>query len=250
MKLLSPFVAKHITISPKIISLIFFMVCLMISLPIAFISTVGSLGDYYHFDSNHSKQVGTFYSYVNSEFAKSSLGQLATLVSYVFSILFTLIATVTLNMASFVLYKAYLKKRKGEAEAIQTRINNIQPVITSRSGFKKFPADLQKIIDEKERNQHKIENSMFFMAITLSLISIVGKIVITFGFVCFFVLYSSSFFLFIRTIVNTVFVLVPATSIFVFFNFNEMFRNQLKKSFGLKEPINVVKNERKTSPTV
>ena len=227
MKIFSPFVRKHFTSSPKLISFIFVLVCLIIDSPYGFISKVGSLGEFYYVDSQGKYQTDSFYYLVNSEFSLTPLGQLSTSVSYLFDTIFTLIVGVTLSVVSVLQYEAYLKRRRIEAELIQMRVMQIQPVATISSTTTQN--ENQIILEEKKRNQRKIENNMLYMALTIAAVSIISRLIITLGYVSFILFYDFSNVLLVITLFNAIFALVPATSIAIFYSFNEMFRTELRK---------------------
>ena len=230
MKTFSPFVKKHFSASPKLISLFFFLVCLIIDSPFALISKVGSLGEFYAVDSNGMNQTDSFNYLVNSDFSLSPLGQLLTAISYTFNAVFTLIVGVTLSIVSILQYKAYLKKRKVEAERIQARITQSLSISTSTSSAT-TQNENQKILATKKKTQRKIEKSMLYMAFSLSTVSIISRLIITLGYVSFVLFYEFSNVLVIITLFNAVFALVPATSILIFYSFNEIFRQELRKIF-------------------
>ena len=187
MKLFNPNINKYFSLTPKKTSILLFFVCALIDLPFFFSVTIGSLGEFYYVDVNNARQNATFYRIVNSEFSASLVGQLSLTTSYVLDIVFTLVVGVTLNVVSMRQYAAYVKRRACEAEDIQKRIDNIQPSALSKTGVKKFPADLQRILDQKESNQRKIEKNMFGMARTLCTISIVSRVILTLGFVVYYI---------------------------------------------------------------
>ena len=235
MKLFSTFIKKHFSLSPEMISLLSFIICLIINLPLGFIFKVDSLGDYYYYDSEGTKKVGTFYNILNSEFATSLIGQLSLLVSYLMNILFTLIVGIILNISSIVQYKSHLKKLKAEALALQIKTSN-QPLTSSSENL---PVEYQTILKKKERNQRKIENNMFYLAITLCFISIISRIILTVAYAYFFIFSSSFVFLIIGTLSNFIYVIVPSSSILIFYSFNQMFRDELKKMFRLKNSMHL-----------
>ena len=229
MKVFNLFLQNHFTLSPKIVSLILFFVCLIIDLPIFFTSSVKSFGDFYYIDKNGIKHNSTFYSTTTSAFATSLLGQISVILVYLFNIFFTLIVGVTLNVVSVLQYKAYLKRREKEAAVIQTRVSNIQPSPSSKSGLKKFLVELQKILDQKERNQRKIEKNMFGMALTLCTISIFSRVIITLITVLYLISYSITIKIIVNMLSEIIYNLVPVTPIFVFYTFNGTFRQEMRK---------------------
>ena len=111
MKIYMPFVKKHFLASPKILSLAFFLTCLCIDAPLAFVLKIDQLGTYFYFDSNNSeKKFATFYFFVNSDFSESLYGKFLLAVSYIFlNIILSIIVGVTLNVVSLFKYKCVSK---------------------------------------------------------------------------------------------------------------------------------------------
>ena len=231
MKAFNPFIKKHFIISPKTISLVLFLACLIIGLPVLFSISIVNRGDFYYFDADGLRHTATFYDMTSSQFVMSLLGKLSLIAAYIFGVLFTLIVAVIVNVVSILQYKAYLMRLEREAAVIQMRINNIQPSSSSKSELKKLPVEIQKILNQKERNQRKIEKNMFGMALTLCTISIVSRILITVNVVLYLLFFSLSVVKVSVTLSLVTYALVFATPIFVFFKFNRAFRRELRRVF-------------------
>ena len=214
MKIVDPFVKKNFSLSPKIISLILFFVCLIIECPIWFILKVSPLGDYYYFDSDGKMQNATFYYYTSSDFAVSSLGQLSVVFNYVFNNFFTLIVCVVLNVVSVIKYKSYLRRKKQATEKLRTETNQPAPGVNQI---------------RKEKKERKAENNMLYMALTLSSISITYRVVLTLGYVYYFVFNSFYSNLTVTSLCFLMYTLLPLSSIFVFYFFNTLFRQEFKR---------------------
>ena len=75
MKYFSPFVKKYFKARPQFISFIFFLICLLIGIPLGFSLKISSFGDYFYFDSNGVKQFSTLHYYASSDFSQTPLGQ-------------------------------------------------------------------------------------------------------------------------------------------------------------------------------
>ena len=86
MKLFVPFVRKYYTARPQIISLAFFLTCLLIDLPFAFSLKIVSLGDYIYINSNGVQQKASFFYYTSSDFSQTFYGQI--LLSFTFFFFF------------------------------------------------------------------------------------------------------------------------------------------------------------------
>ena len=185
MKILDPFVKKHFSLSPHYISLILFFVCLVLNILTYFLFKIGSLGDYYYMDSEDgSMHIASLYYYTTSDFATSHWGEFAMVLSLIVTILFTLIVAVVLNIVSFWKYKMYLRNKREREQDIRMRsISRNQQATTSNKTRNET---------QKERYERKAENNMFYMAFTLSSISIVYRFNLIVGYVIFFVYHSFS----------------------------------------------------------
>jgi hypothetical protein len=126
MKQFSPFVKRHFRASPQLISLAFFLTCLLIDLPLLFGSIITSLGDYYYIDSNGVKQTGTFYFFKRSDFSQTIFGQiLLGFTSFFLNLFLSFFVGVILNISAYIKYKLHVDMRKREVEQLQmSSINN------------------------------------------------------------------------------------------------------------------------------
>ena len=80
----------------------------------------------------------------------------------------------------------------------------------------------------KERSDRKAETNMFFMALTLSTISITSRLLSIFIYILYFVLYTLDSDLILSIIFYSIQTFCPATCIFVFYFYNKMFRQEFK----------------------
>ena len=217
MKIFDPFVKKHFTVSPRTICLILVFICLLVEAPICFILKVVSFGDYYYLDYRGAIQYGSYYNNATSDFGLSLLGQLTIVLNYVFGQLFTLIVCVVLNIVSVLKYKLYLRRKKQAAEELRANTNR--------------PArGIHEI--RKEESERKAERNMFFMALTLSFISISYRVIIAFGYAYYFVFNTFASNLKVVSGCFTVYTILPLSSIFIFYFFNKLFRQELKRMFS------------------
>jgi hypothetical protein len=101
MKLFSPFVRKHFSASPQLISLSLFLTCLCIDVPLLFGLEVDSLGQYYYVDSHGVTQAGSFYYINSSQFSQTFLGKILLGIFSVFlNYILTLFIGIILNICS------------------------------------------------------------------------------------------------------------------------------------------------------
>jgi hypothetical protein len=86
-------------------------------------------------------------------------------------------------------------------------------------------------LTQKEINENKAEKNMFFMALTLCTISLVSRVLLLFCTVLF--LFDSSFTVdvVVRITYISVQTIVPTLSIFVFYFFNKIFRQEFRRTF-------------------
>jgi len=226
-----PFVKKHFLASPKILSLSFFLTCLCIDAPLAFVLKISQLGTYFYFDSNNSKKkFATFYFFLNSDFSESLYGKFLLALSYFFlNLILSIIVGVTLNVVSLFKYKYYVReKRRQDTQANSSH----DQATTSRREI------MPKKLTQKEINENRAEKNMLYMALTLCSISILSRCLIITGAAFFLAFASFSTNLIITTVNNTIYALVPTVAIFVFYFFNKMFREEFNKKFGRNSNTN------------
>ena len=235
MKLYDPFIRKQFFLSPQLYSFIFFIVCLCLDVPVCFSNKIVSLGEYYYVDANHVKQTASFYYYESSDFSATLLGHLVFALVYIFSVFFTLIVGVTLSVVSVLQYKAYLKKRRVEAAEIQARIHR---QLQFHSSVDATPNEGKaKILERKKKSERKIEANLFWMALALSTISILSRIIFTITYLLFSFNFYFSNYLSVITLCFMCFTLMPSTSIVVFYSFNDMFRQKLRRLLGIGKHV-------------
>jgi hypothetical protein len=221
MRLFSPFVKKHFTSKPWLISLSFFLACLLINIPFIFALKVESFGSYsYEEDSSKvSKRIAYFYYFKSSDFSMSPTGRL--LLGFTGPFLKTIvlvIVDVALNVVSVSLYRTYIRERREKENAL----NESQPTTSSK-------VVRTKEFTRKEINENKAERNMFFMALTLCSISIVSRLFFVFSFVYIFYFNSFSDILFLNIINLAIYTLVPTMAIGVFYFFNKLFRQVIRE---------------------
>jgi hypothetical protein len=220
MKLFSPFVKKHFSKSPQFVSLSLFIICLFINVPLIFGLEIDSFGDYSYFDSNGVNHTASFYFLNVSQFGLTFFGQTLLAVSTFFLNLFlTLFVGITLNILSYTKYKSHVRKRQREIEELQMSSIHNRPT-TSREMLQ---------VNEREKIERRIEKNMFFMALTLSSISVLSRFLFMISYVYYFVFYTFSNSILIGVIGQFVYTFGPTVSIFVFYSFNNTFRNEMNK---------------------
>jgi hypothetical protein len=220
MKIFSSFVRNHFQTTPKRNSFIFSSISLLLCLSNPFAFKIAPLGNYSYPDSNGVKYENTFYYLQSSDFSQTIFGQiLLGFTGFFLSLFISLLIGVSLNIFSFIKFKSFVKKRQREVEELQmSSIYNIP--LTSRE-FEQ--------IKKLEKTEHKIERNMFYMALTLCSISILSRFLFMADYIYYFFFYSASTSIVLQVIANSVFTIVPFASPFVFFAFNKIFRDEIRK---------------------
>jgi hypothetical protein len=251
MKIYSPFVKKHFKASPRQISLAFFLTCVLINAPIIFAFKIISYGDYYYYNTSLNQQKNaTFYYYGRSEFSETEFGKILLAFLGLFVNLFgSLVAGVTLNIVSYLKYKHFVKERELKDEEIKIRSMTLSEPFTN-NGIRNVVEQQKQLkkLTQKEINELKAEKNMFHMIITLSLISTVSRIILMAGnlYALFFKSHSTTWSLVVLDYL--IYALVPTVSIFIYFSFNKIFRNEFKTvfCFSNKKAIGLISSQ---SPT-
>jgi len=226
MKQYSPFVKRHFRASPQFISLAFFLTCLLIDLPFIFDATITPFGDYFYSDSNGDKQTGTFYSFQPSDFGQTFVGQiLLGFTGFFLNLFLSFLVGVILNIASYIKYKSYVNMRKREVEQLQIGSINNRPT-TARELVQ---------MRQREKTERKIERNMLYMALTLCFVSFFTRFVFIAFYLYFIISASFTNSFLILLISNLVYTFGPTISIFIFYSFSQMFRDDTNKIvFGIK----------------
>jgi len=219
MKFFSPFVRKHFSKSPRFISLSLFLTCIFINLPFIFGFEVVSFGDYSYLDSNGVKRTCSFYYIISSKFSRTFFGKILLGLSlFLLNFFLCLIIGIILNISSYIVYKSHVRKRQREVEELQMSSIHNRPT-TNR--------ELLQVNERKKWESRKI--NMLFMALTQCSISILSRFVLMITFIYVFVFNTFSNSILIQVINYFNFTLGPFVSIFVFYLFNNTFRDELNK---------------------
>ena len=145
----------------------------------------------------------------------------------------SLVAGVTLNIVSYIKYKFYIKERDRREEELRLRsIQHGQPCTFSSAHNHEHHES--KKLNQKEINEQKAEKNMFYMIITLCIISIVSRVILICGNLYALFFFSLSNIWSFVEFEYFIYAFVPALSIFVFYPFNKLFRKEFQKIFGIK----------------
>ena len=218
---------KYFTAKPQIVSLAFFLTCICIEAPFVFQFKIASFGDYK--SNDNPTQVKTFYYYTSSDFSTTLIGQLLNGLTQVFLNQFlSLVVGLILNIVSVWLYRSYLKERRQRDEAHRSVAYSNSNQIDIATTHIASPRQ-NHVLTPKELLERKAEKNMFYMALTLCTISIISRVLYMICFVFYFLFKTPYNFQIIIFTAYLIQVLGPTLSIFVFYFFNNMFRQEFKK---------------------
>jgi len=91
-------------------------------------------------------------------------------------------------------------------------------------------------IKHRERTERRIERNMFYMSLTLCSISILTRFLVVVVGVYFSFFYSFDKILISILLTNIIYSFGPNVSIFIFYSFNKMFRDETNKKLFRKQP--------------
>jgi hypothetical protein len=227
MKQFSPFVRNHFRASPQLVSLAFFLTCFLINFPLFFVSKSSALGSYFYRDSNGHKYTATFYFLTTSDFSLTYFGQILNgFFTFFLNLFLSLLVGIILNVSSFIKYKSHVNNKKREVEQLQNSSINNRPT-TNREMVQ---------MSLRENMERKIEKNMFYMALTMSSISFVSRFLLMMCYLYYFIFSSFSNSLLILLIANFIYTLGPTLSVFIFYSFNQMFRDETNKKVFRLQP--------------
>ena len=221
-KKFNPFIEKHFTSSPKRISMMLFITCLLIDLPVLSAFKISSFGEYVYYDSGGFKKKAAFYYPTSSEFAKSFLGKLITSVSYfLLNTLLSMIVGVALNVISFIQFKNRFGEWRSHVDELEKQ---------SVSFNSKTNKACIKLKSRVKINTHQAEKKMLYMIIIICSISIVSRGIFMIFHVYFIrnEIRSFSNFLVMQIASISIYCFGPTVSIFVYYSFNKMYRQALQ----------------------
>jgi hypothetical protein len=187
---------------------------------------VSPLGDFYYIDSNGVKQTNTLYFAISSDFSKTFFGQILTgFFTFFLNLFITLLVGVILNISSYIKYKSHVNMRRREVEHLQMSSTNNIPT-TNREIVQ---------MNQREKTERKIERNMLYMAFTLCFVAILTRFSFMICYLYFFIFSTFSTSLLILCISNLIYTIGPTVSIFIFYSFNQMFRDETnRKLFGIE----------------
>ena len=156
-KFFSPFIDRSLKASPKAISLIFFISCLVIHFSFLFSYKIVPLENYYYFDTNGEKQICRFYFFTGSNFSNSQFGKTLNAFTLLFlRHILSLVVRVALNIFSLIKFSVYTRSLRKDFEELEMSSIHNRPV-TRR--------EIEQI-NQIERSQRRIQKNMFVFCLS------------------------------------------------------------------------------------
>ena len=215
MKIFSMVVKTKFTLSPKKVSFLAFLPCVVIDGFFAFVFVPFSGGDFYYFASDGRTKRNTFYIVGTTEFANSYEGRVLLIADYAVRDLFTMITSVTLNVVSIIQMRVYFQKKAAQLQLISNGVFNKST--------------------KKELKLRRTEKNHLLMVITLCSIEIVSRIFLMACFI-YFLFRLDYIAALLGALLDIVLIFVPMVSFFVFYHFNKKFRKEFHKMVFLAKP--------------
>ena len=204
MKNFSQLIKKHFTTQPLLISGLLFVACFIVDFFFLFVYAPATSYTFYFYDSRGVKQQGTFYTIGVSKLAMSQYGKVGVFLVYVVRDFFTLVVGVTLNLVSLVKCRRFMLNR---------RVNIL------------FLAQYSIV------HSQRVEKNLLFMVVTLCVVSIVSRITLIACNLCLLFNVMSYIGHILSSLINMVLVVGPCVSFFIFYNFNKVFRGEIRTIF-------------------
>ena len=121
--------------------------------------------------------------YEPSKFSQTSLGLIFSFIVLLLDLFLTLVVGVVLNIVSFYKYKYYIRQRRIESEERELLSIHNRPTIRR---------EIEQM-QSTENTKREIEKNMFYMAFTLSSISVLSRFFFNSSYLFYFLLFFNSF---------------------------------------------------------
>lgn len=235
MRMFSLIVEKYYTLSPKLMCLLLFVVCVAVDMFYAFNYVVGQGFDFY--EDNVLK--GTFYIAAPSEVAQSPIGSKALIVLYFVRDFFTLIVGLVLNCVSLIQLRAFLVKKSKLRDIFQQQ----PPKTTTQTEAQTTVNDNRRVTRDLDK---KASRNSLYMVVTLCFVSILSRLTLIIT-NTYFLFRNDGFTLILVTLTDLVIVLGPSLSFFIFYMFNKIFRKEVKRMILKKNAPDLTTSSGSTS---
>ena len=222
LKILNTFVKKHFRLTPRQMSIISFIGCFLNDAFYAFNYIPVYGGDFFYTDNNGNLKENTFYYLDTSPIALTPIGSSFLIVIYVIKNVFTIITTITLSIVAHMEMRSFLKKRLVRFSLSTLQTNSFQPIDSVRNGSLNLIGNIQRA-PPSQYNQERANKNHLFMIIVLCVITILERLL---SIICdvYFLFSVDEIAFTLAALVDLVYVLGPALSFFVFYNFNSNFK--------------------------
>ena len=226
IKIFSPFIKKHFTLSPRRYCLLSFFVCILIDIFFAFYFVPSEGFTYYFTDKNGFLKANSYYFISLTDFALSQAGKVLYIFTFILRDCITMCVSVFLNLVSMIQLNNYYRLKK-----TKSRRNQSLTASTSTSTTRITVSETNNMI----------------IVITLCLINIITRS---------FTMLTNIYFLFTSdyvgwtcgAIADLFVVSGPAVSFLVFYRFNKIFRNEVGKVLWHMSKSNGSQSSSKNTP--
>jgi len=228
LKILDSYVRTHFRLEPWQFSFIFLLFCFVIDAFYAFNYAPVNGGDFFYTNKYGDVKQNTFYYLETSSIALTPVGSSFLIAIYVIKNVFTIIVIITLGIVAHLKMKSFLENRLLMFRFVTHPIENIQVVESAKKNSIQHALESQ-VVSPSINNQEKANKNHLFLILTLCCITISERIL---SITCdIYFLFSADQVAFIlASLVDLVYVLGPALSFFVFYNFNFNFRDEYLSS--------------------
>ena len=160
------------------------------------------------------------------------------------NVILSIVVGLTLNIVSVRLYRSYVRERRSKEEAYaRVAYNTNQATTSNLDEIQVVVVTQAKRLTQKEKNENKSEKNMFNMALTMSSLSVVSRVLLIFVIIYFYFFSNFSSTLILYIVNALIYIVLSISSIFIFYFFNKMFREEFgKKLFSPKEKSNQTTN--------
>ncbi len=223
LKILNSFVKKHFTLTPRQMSIISFLGCLLIDAFYALNYTPVSGGDYFYVDNNGNLTQNTFYYLDTSPIALSHVGSIVLIIIYVIKNVFTTITSITLSIVSHIEMRRFFLDRQMRFNFVAVRNKNV-PAIDSMPSLKRNSIENIQVVSPSGYKNERTNKNHLLMIIVLCFITTTERVL---SITCdvYFLFRSDQIAFILAALVDLAYVIGPASSFLVFYKLNTSFRN-------------------------
>jgi hypothetical protein len=231
LKILNSFVKKHFTLTPRQMSIISFLGCLLIDAFYALNYTPVSGGDFFYMDNNGNLTQNTFYYLDTSPIALSYVGSIVLIIIYVIKNVFTIITSITLSIVSHLEMRRFFKDRQMRFNFVAIRNTNV-PTIDIMLSSKPNSNEIIQVVSPSGYKNSRTNKNHLLMIIILCFITTTERVLsITCDLYFLYRIDQTAFIL--AALVDLAYVIGPASSFLVFYRLNSSFRSVYSSQVSL-----------------